>query len=353
MKNFLLIVFILCCSFCQAQQADPDYMQDRQQFAKIGSFKLESGDEIQDCRIGYRTYGKLNGGKSNAILFPTWFGGTSKDIERFAPPWDAIDTTHYFLIIIDAFGDGVSSSPSNSKNQHGAKFPQFTMKDIVAGQHEMLIKRMGIKHLYAIMGISMGGMQAFQWGVSYPSFTERIIPIVGTPQLTSYDLMGYSIFRKVIETDTSFKQGNYKLNPVIPAASMLLEFGATTPDNKVRMMSRDSFAVWQQKVDTAAAPDWNNTYYQLNAIIGYDITKDYDGSLKQAAEHTRARMLIIVSRQDHMVNPIPAMTFARLLPAKLVMLNNDLGHEASDFENEEMQKNIRMMLSDHPDLATN
>jgi homoserine O-acetyltransferase len=113
-------------------------------------------------------------------------------------------------------------------------------------------------------------------------------------------------------------------------------------------MSRDSFEVWQRRVDTASAPDWNNTYYQLNAIIGHDIARDYDGSLKQAAAHIRARMLIVVSRQDHMVNPIPAMAIAKLLSAKLMVLNNELGHEASDFDNMELQKNIRMMLADVP-----
>jgi len=348
MKNILLLILVLCCGICNAQQADPDYMPDRQKYADIGNFKLESGAEILDCRIGYRTYGKLNEGKNNAILFPTWFGGTSKDIERYTAPWDVIDTTRYFLIIIDAFGDGVSSSPSNSKNQHGPNFPQFSIRDIVAGQHEMLTKKMGIRHLYAVMGISMGGTQTFQWAVSYPSFTERLIPIVGSPQPSSYDLMYYDIFRKIIETDSSFNHGNYKSNPIIPAASMMLEFASTTPDHKTRVMSRDSFAVWQQKIDTATAPDWNNTYYQLNAIIGHDIARDYDGSLKQVAAHIRARMLIVVSRQDHMVNPIPAMVFAKLLSAKLVMLNNELGHEASDFENMELQKDIRMMLADVP-----
>ncbi|MFI5162952.1 MAG: alpha/beta fold hydrolase [Sphingobacteriales bacterium] len=353
MKNILLLVFVLCYSFCSAQMGDPDVRPDRQRYAEIGNFKLESGDTIQNCRIGYRTYGKLNKGKSNGVLVPTWFGGTSKDIERFAPPWQVIDTTHYFLIIVDAFGDGVSSSPSNSVSQHGSKFPQFSIRDMVVGQHEMLVKKMGVKHLYAIMGISMGGFQTFQWAVSYPSFTERVIPIASSPQPTSYDLMGYNIFRKIIESDTTFKNGDYKKNPVIAAASMLLEFASTTPDHKVRTMSRDSFAVWQQLVDTSAAPDWNNTYYQLNAIIGYDIARDYNNSLKEAAAHIRARMLIIVSRQDHMVNPIPAMAFAKMLPAKLIMLNNELGHEAADFENEEMQKNIRMMLADRPDLVDN
>jgi homoserine O-acetyltransferase len=321
-------------------------MPDRQQFTQLGDLELESGQTIKDCRIGFRTYGRLDKEKDNGVLFPTWFGGTSKDIEQIAPPWRVVDTSRFFLIIVDALGDGISSSPSNSKDQYGTSFPQFSIRDMVESQHEMLKKQFGIKRLYAIMGISMGGIQTFQWGVSYPDFSPRLIPIVGTPQPTSYDLMGYNIFKKIIESDSAYNHGKYKVNPVIPAATMMLEYSVTTPARESRYMSRDSFQVWQNRLDTARAPDWNNTYYQLKAIIGHDITRDYEESLKKTAEHVTARMLIVVSLQDHMVNPMPAMAFAKLLPAKMVVLNNDLGHEAPNFEDEQLQKNIRAMLAD-------
>jgi homoserine O-acetyltransferase len=129
---------------------------------------------------------------------------------------------------------------------------------------------------------------------------------------------------------------------------MMLEFFLTTPDYKTRAISRDSFAVWQHKVDTSAEPDWNDTYYQMNAIIGHDIARDYDGSLKKAADHINARMLIIVSRQDHFVNPVPAMAFAKFVSAKLVVLNNDLGHQAPNFEDEQLERSIRAMMADGP-----
>jgi len=346
MKYILIAVLLSCVLVCRAQKSDPDAMTGKQQFANIGDLKLESGQVIRDCLIGYRTYGKLSDAKDNGVLFLTWFGGNSADIEEYAPPWNVVDTNHYFLIIMDALGNGVSSSPSNSQLQHGARFPSFTIRDMVASEHEMLVKKMGIKHLYAIMGISLGGIQTFQWAVSYPSFAPRLIPIVGSPQPTSYDLMGYNIFRKIIEDDKAYDHGNYKMNPVIPAGTMLLEFASTTPDHKSKNMSRDSFAVWQNRVDTAAAPDWNDTYYQLKAVISHDIARDYDGSLKKAADHIRARMLIIVSRQDHLVNPIPAMALAKFLPARLVVLNNDLGHQAPNFEDEQLERSIRAMLAD-------
>jgi homoserine O-acetyltransferase len=344
--HFLAAVLLLCHALCYAQPVDPDNRRDKQQYALIGGLKLASGEVISDCKIGYRTYGRLNKNRSNAILFPTWFCGTSAEIQDFTHPWQVVDTNKYYLVIADALGNGISSSPSNSSAQHGSHFPQFSIRDMVESQHEMLTKFMGIKHLHAIMGISMGGIQAFQWAVSYPDFASKIIPMVGTPQPTSYDLMGYNIYRKIIENDTAFHHGDYKVNPVIPAASMLLEFSVTTPAFKSETMSRDSFAVWMARVETAPAPDWNDTYYQLKAIIGHDIAAEYEGSLRKAAEHIKAQMMIIISRQDHLVNPLPAIYVAKLLQAKLIALNSELGHEAIDFDDVNLQRSVRAFLDD-------
>jgi len=345
MRGILIVIFLLYNGICYAQ-GDPDSVPDRQQIAGIGDFKLESGAVIRDCRIGYRTYGKLNKWKNNTVLFPTWFGGTSSDIEEYAEPWQVIDTDRFFLIVADALGNGISSSPSNSQEQAGAQFPSFTIRDMVASHYTLLTRVMRIKSLYAVIGISMGGMQVFQWGMSYPDYVSRLIPIVGTPQPGSYDLMGYSIYRRIIEDDKGFDHGNYTTNPVIPAATMMLEFSLTTPEYKTRAMSRDSFAVWQSNVDSASVPDWNDTYYQLKAIMAHDIARDYGGSLRKAAEHIKARMLIIVSRQDHLVNPLPAMAIAKMLQAKLITLNSEQGHQAPNFEDEAMRKSIAEILSD-------
>lgn len=340
-------LFICTAAMCAAQNnnmGDPD---ERQHIISIGDLKLESGQVINDCVVGYRAYGQLNSQKTNAILFPSWFGGTAQQIEQYVPVWRVVDTSRYFLIIADALGDGVSASPSNSIQQHGPHFPPFTIRDMVESQYQLLTRFFGIQHLHAIMGISMGGIQTFQWGISYPKFASVLIPIVGTPQPSSYDLMGYNIFRKIIETDADFKHGNYTTNPVIAPAAMLLEFSETTPAFKARTMSRDSFAKWMQQIEISKQPDWNDTYYQLMAIIGHDIAQPYKGSLREAARHIKAKMLIISSQQDHLVNPIPATEFAKLVSAKLLMLNNDRGHQAPDFDNPAMRKAIIDMLNDN------
>lgn len=347
MRKIILLALMSFSTITGLAQSDvPGDPDDRRQYLEpIGNLKLESGQVILDCRIGYRTYGHLNKLRSNGILFPTWFEGSSRDIEQYATPWKVIDTTRYFLIIADALGNGVSSSPSNSTKQHGANFPAFSIRDMVESQYQLLTKKLGIHQLYAVIGISMGGMQTFQWGISYPKFAGRLIPIVGSPQPSSYDLMGYNVFRKIIEADTGFNHGNYKVNPVIAPAAMLLEFSETTPLFKVKTMSRDSFAVWMHGVETSQPPDWNDTYYQMLAIVGHDIAKPWNGSLKEAAKHIKAKMLIISSRQDHLVNPMPAIAFSKLLPAKLVLLDSELGHQAPNFNDPVMSKNIIDILS--------
>jgi homoserine O-acetyltransferase len=342
MKNFKAVLLLLFS--ISASRAQSNTIADRQQIAAIGDLKLESGQVINDCRIGYRTYGHLNNAKNNGILLLTWFGGTSKTLESINP-WHTIDTTRYYLIIVDALGDGVSSSPSNSSKQHGPLFPVFSVKDMVESQHELLTKKLGIQHLHAITGISMGGIQTFQWAVSYPDFTGRLIPIVGSPRPTSYDLMAYSIFRRVIETDSAFNHGNYKINPNIVTANMFLELALTTPADRVKNIPYSDFPKWMDNVKTRHNNDWNDTRYQIIAVAGNDISKAYNGSLQEAAKHVRAKMLIVTSKQDHTVNPNPATEFSKLVNAKLVVIDSEAGHLAGNYDDPAAKSAVIEMLA--------
>jgi len=337
MKKITLtaIYFFLCLALCLAQTAaDP-----RQHSAVLGDFTLESGKVIQNCVIGYRTYGKLNSAKTNAILFPTWYGGNTRQI-ALVTPWHAIDTNRYYLITVDAFGDGVSSSPSNSSTQHGAAFPAFTIRDMVESQHQFLIKNLGISQLAAIVGVSMGGIQTFQWAVCYPGFARHLIPIIGSPRPSGYDLMLYNMYSKMIEADSAFNHGHYTVNPPIVPAAMLLQMSGTTPAFWVKNMPYEKVAGWMKGLETAKNPDWNDLYYQVKAVIGQDISKAYGGSLQEAANHIKAKMLIIVSQQDHLVNPEPAIEFSKMLPSKLVVLNSEKGHLAVSFDDPQMHQAI-------------
>lgn len=157
------------------------------QTADLGRCTLENGAVIGNCTIGYRTAGTLNADRSNAVLFPTWFSGTSADLVGQLGPDGLVDTTRYFVVLVDALGNGVSSSPSTSTAQPDSTFPVFTVDDMVDTQHLLLTETLGIDSLHAVAGASMGGMQAFVWMTRYPDFMDKGVSITGTPRLTPQD----------------------------------------------------------------------------------------------------------------------------------------------------------------------
>jgi hypothetical protein len=126
-----LAVFVSFAVFTagRSQQPAPTRQpasDNQQQFADLGVCNLENGQQISGCKLGYRTFGKLNADRSNAVLFPSYFSGTSADLAGFIAANELFDPSKYFVIAVDAFGDGVSSSPSNSVSQPGPLFPAFT-----------------------------------------------------------------------------------------------------------------------------------------------------------------------------------------------------------------------------------
>jgi homoserine O-acetyltransferase len=315
------------------------------QFASLGDFKLENGEVIRDCRIGYRAFGTLNAAKSNAVVFPTWASGTTEQLKGNVGPSGLIDAAKYYVILIDALGNGVSSSPSNSKLQPRMSFPKFTLADTVRTQHEVVTKVLGLTHLHAVMGISMGGMQTFQWAVAYPDFMDLMIPIVGSPQLAPYDLLLWQAQLDAIMNDRGWNNGDYTENPARAAEAEFASLLLTTPENYNKQMTRKQFFAELEKAKQNSRFDANDKVRQVQAMMSLDVAAGFGGSLERAAAAVKAKAFIVVAQFDHVVTPGPAMEFARLKGAKLLMLDSDCGHQSPGCESKQVNRAVSDFLS--------
>ncbi len=309
---------------------------DDQRFASLGDFKLESGETIRTCRIGYRVAGELNAARSNAIVVTTWFGGRSGDLQSSIGPGKLFDTSKHFVITIDALGDAVSSSPSNSSEQPGEMFPHFTMRDMVRSQHELLVRELKLDHVYAVSGLSMGGMQAFQWLLSYPEFMDKAVPIVGTPRQTSNDILLWQTQLDLLE---SFDASPKAMRIIAGINAMELR----TPSWIVKNVP-SAPAMLETHRKSLERIDPFDYMSQLRAMIGHDVYRDFDGSPERAAKAIKARLLVVVALQDEMVNPEPARELARVAGARVVTLTGDCGHLASACEAEVMRREVARFL---------
>jgi homoserine O-acetyltransferase len=318
-----------------------------QKLAEVGDFKLTSGEVIQDCRIGYRLFGKLNSEKSNAIVFPTWAGGTTDQLKSNIGPGRLVDSDKYFVIAVDALGNGVSSSPSNSKRQPRMSFPKFTLQDTVNSQYLLVTKILNLNHVRAIIGISMGGMQTFQWLFSYPDFMDQAVPIVGSPRLAAYDLLHWQSQIDAIMNHRDWKNGDYTVNPAREAEFEFGEILLTTPDHYNAKTSRQKILEELKKAREAKGGgfDANDKIRQVQAMMSLDVSEPFGGSMEKAVAKVKARVFVVVAKFDHVVTPGPAMEFAQLLKAKLMVLEGDCGHLANSCESQKVNAAVNGFLN--------
>jgi homoserine O-acetyltransferase/O-succinyltransferase len=308
----------------------------KQQFFVIGDYPLENGQLLKGCRLGFRTFGKLNADKSNAIMVPTWFSGTSNQKSFVASPAGLADSTKFFVIVVDALGNGVSTSPSNSIAQANEKFPTISIRDMVRAEYMLATEYLKLSGLYAVMGISMGGMQTFQWVVSYPNFVKKAVPIIGTPIQSSYDKLFWSAQLNTLERG-KFSQDAMK------TVGALHELNLWTPqyhEQKIKLADYEAY-IKKKEDDYAAQQNVFNWACQLKAMINHDI---FQGDRAMAIRKIKAKILVVVATQDHMVNPASAIALAKEIKAPFVELEGNCGHMATSCEEAKMLAFVKAFL---------
>jgi homoserine acetyltransferase len=288
---------------------------------------------IHEFRLGYRTLGKLNSGKTNVILWPTWLGARTEILLDFVGPGKVVDSSKYFVILVDSIGNGVSTSPSNSKRQPLMNFPEFSIRDMVDSEHRLTTEVFHLSHLHAVVGVSMGGIQTFEWAVAYPDFMDLAIALAGSPQSTSFDKLLWTSEIEAIELDPAWNNGD-------PTGPLTLGIALSEEiDNMHRFSAAylathtapEKIPAFLAEVKKNAKGDGGTAWDQIRqrqAIISDDIPGEFGLTLEQAAQRVRAKMLVFISPYDLMVNPIPAQKFAQAMGGTIVTVDSTCGHQS-------------------------
>jgi len=307
----------------------------------LGTCRLASGATIPDCRVAYRAYGRLNAERSNVVLVPTFLAGRSEDHAFMLGAY--VDTTRFHVLVVDALADGHSSSPSNAPPAARAAFRDLTIGDMVEAQRRLLVERLGIGHVRAVVGISMGAMQAFEWAVRHPTFADAVVPIVGSPRVTAGDRLVYEAMRGAAEQaraagtppDSAWAQPSRIETLFMRTPAMLSDSGAAWVGREVAALA-GAYRAQGWALDDYAT--------QLEAMRRHDVAAAFGGDLARAAAAVRARMLVVYSPDDRMVTAGPAAEFARLAGTDTLVVRSACGHALFWCEEERVGSAVRRFV---------
>jgi len=188
---------------------------DDYEIFELGDVVLQSGITLRQAKIAYQTYGRLAPSRDNAIVMPTFYGGQHVGNEAMMGRGRAVDPARYFIIVPNMFGNGLSSSPSNTPPplDRGA-FPNVSLYDNVACQHRLVTEHLGIERVRLVVGFSMGAQQAFQWGALYSDMVGAIAPFCGSARTSPHNHLFLEGVKAALLADASFEDGWYKTPPV-------------------------------------------------------------------------------------------------------------------------------------------
>lgn len=284
--------------------------QPPEQLYNEGDLRLESGEAIKDFSISYVTHGTLNAEKSNAILMVTALGGNHRRLDFMIGPGKALDPEKYFIICTDAISNGLTTSPSNSKLQPRMQFPKFVLRDMVESQYRLLKEKLGINHIVAVIGPSMGGMQTLQWGVSHPEYMDALVAIVPLAKTPAWSVAVTEASRKAIMDDPAWKDGNYDAPPekgIRLWRDIVNLLAARTPEMySAQFKNGTDVLPWLTEQENAMlnAFDADDYIYQSWAYDRHDVgtTPGFGGDTAKALSSIKAQTLIFTGTKD-LLNP--------------------------------------------------
>ena len=322
----------------------PDY----QRF-ELGNVTLQSGVTLPDAMLAYRTWGSLNARGDNVIVMPTFYTGTHVRNEGYVRAVPALDPERYFIVSINMFGNGLSSSPSNTPPPFdGPRFPVVTLHDNVACQHRLLTEVLGVKRIALVMGWSMAGCQSYQWGAQYPDMVDAILPFCASARTSPHNQVFLEGVKAALLADSAFAGGDYTAPPVAGLKAFGRVYAGWAYSQtfyRERLHRELGFDTWSQLL-----ADWENDHLEWDANnllaklqtwqLG-DISANarYGGDFERALGAIGARAILVPCTTDLYFPPADNAIEARHMPnADLRPFDSAWGHcvaspsrEGSDF----------------------
>lgn len=313
-------------------------------------FTLKSGAVLPQFDLVYETYGQLNADKSNAVLICHALSGThhvagkhSAD-DKYPGWWDnlvgpnkPLDTNKFFVIGVNNLGGchgstGAASINPATQKPWGSQFPVLTVEDWVTSQ-TLLADYLGIQQLAAVVGGSLGGMQALQWTLAYPERVRHALVIASAPNLTAQNMAFNEVARQAIITDPEFHDGDYYAHCVVPRrglriARMLGHITYLSDDamgakfgRKLKDSIKYTFDVefemesyLRYQGDKFAGEFDANTYLRMTRALDYfDPALEYDGDLSKALAKVKAQFLVVSFTSDWRFSPARSREIVKAL----------------------------------------
>jgi len=308
----------------------PGWIDRPHQTLELGDLPLESGEVIRDFGISYVTHGARAPADDNVILVLTAIGSIHHRLDFLIGPDRPLNPDRHFIICADAIGNGLTTSPSNSPAQPDLAFPRFTIRDMVESQRRRLLDSLRIRQLAAVVGASMGGMQALQWGVSDPDRMRSIVALVPMARTRPWSVAMNEVARRILMADPGWPSGPY--GGGFDAWAALSRVITNRTPGALESVAADAVpGLVTEAVAMArrAGPDPVDWIYQSWAYDAHNVgtTPGHGGDTAAALRAIRAPTLLLVPELD-LYNPIDdAVEAAELMPnATLVRLGGCAGH---------------------------
>ena len=291
-------------------------MTDYQVF-DLGDVQLQSGRTSANTQLAYKTYGELAADKSNVIVCPTPFGGRHINLEPSILPGRPLDPTKYFIVVINMFGNGLSTSPSRLPGHlpqplDPTQVPQFTIYDNVMAQHRLLAEVFGVEHIAMVYGRSMGAIQAFHWGALFPDQVARICCICGAARPSPHNQLFLQGLKATLTLDSNWRPGQ-NAGGDIGGGNNVDNCGwfDATPERGLAAMAR-VYAGWALSQGFYREEAWRSLGY---ASVEEFVVERWEGFLKKSNANDILAMLWSWQHADISANDLYQGDFSAALGA--------------------------------------